>query len=161
MFRHLAGCVVMAARWLMRMVDELLASTASAGAMPSSSLKIALFTSRSSNTASITQPASRSRRVVIDRHPEQPDLQVAQVHDRFGLGANRDVPLWLEAVVDDQRAALELEGHSLVDVGDPDPDPRLELIEIFALGGAILDVCVDQPPEHRRARARFLVCKRD
>ena len=37
--------------------------------------------------------------VVVDRQTQRPDLQVAQAHDRLGVGANRDLPPGLEPVV--------------------------------------------------------------
>src|SRR5437867_8021984 len=69
--------------------------------------------------------------VVVDRPPEQADLEVAQVHDRAGLSANREIALGLEAVVDDKRSLAEVERHALVDVRDPDPDPGTEGVEIL------------------------------
>src|SRR5256886_8539327 len=51
--------------------------------------------------------------VVVDRHPEQADLEVAQVHDRAGLSANREIALGLQAVVDDKRSLAEVERHAL------------------------------------------------
>src|SRR5260370_42093491 len=44
--------------------------------------------------------------VVVDGKPEQPDLQVAQTHHGFGLGADGESALRLEAVVDGELFAL-------------------------------------------------------
>src|SRR2546421_9364713 len=51
--------------------------------------------------------------VVVNRHPEQADLEVAQVHDRARLSPNREIALGLQAIVDDKRSLAELERHAL------------------------------------------------
>ena len=47
--------------------------------------------------------------VVVHRQPEQTDLEVAEAHDGVGVGPDRESALWLESVVDDQLAALQVE----------------------------------------------------
>ena len=78
-------------------------------------------------------------------------------HHRVGLGTNGYVARAVEPVMDDQRAVVKVEGHALVDVGDPDSDFRRKRFEVLLLGRAVLDVGLDQAAEHRRKRARLAV----
>src|SRR5216683_1028215 len=160
MLMHRSGRSVASAILLIPMVEELLARTAPAGATRSSSAKIERLRSTSSNTASMTNslPFTASPDlVVVDGKPEQPDLQVAQAHHGLGLGADGESALRLEAVVDDELAALEIERHAFVDVGHEDADPRNERIEIALLLWMGADVGFDQPPEHRGEGARLVI----
>src|SRR5207245_1805223 len=95
--------------------------------------------------------------VVVHRQPEQTDLEVAEAHDGVGGGPERESALWLESVVDDQLAALEVERHALVDVGDEDADARDQRIEVAFLLWMSADVGLDQPAEHRRESARLVI----
>src|SRR5712691_10422599 len=62
--------------------------------------------------------------VVIDGQSEQPDLEVAKAHHRVGVGADGEGALRLEAVVDDELTALEVERDSFIDVRHEDADAR-------------------------------------
>src|SRR5260370_25629675 len=99
--------------------------------------------------------------VVVHRQPEQPDLQVAQAHHGVRVGADGELAPRLEAVVNDQVAALEVEGHALIDVRDPDADARLERVEVALLARIAAYVGLYQAPEHRRERARLIVRVQD
>src|SRR5712691_12895324 len=99
--------------------------------------------------------------VVVNRQPEQPDLEVAQAHHGVRVGANGERAPWLEAVVDDELAALEVEGDALIDVGDPDADASLQRLEVALLLRMAPYVGLDQAPEHRRKRAWFIVVVTD
>src|SRR5260370_16294847 len=87
---------------------------------------------------------------------ENPDLQIAQAHDRLRLGADGDRARWLQVVVDDQVSGVEDKRHPLVDVGDPDADPRLEHIEVASLLWIRAAVGFGQSAHHLVSRASLL-----
>src|SRR4029077_19129343 len=86
--------------------------------------------------------------VVINRQPEQSNLQVAEAHDRVGVGADRHRPPRAQAVVDHEFAALEVERDALVDVGHEDADTGNQRVEVTRLLGSAPDVGLDQPAQH-------------
>src|SRR5450631_2510409 len=94
--------------------------------------------------------------VVVHRHAEEPDREVAQAHDRLGLRADRDRAPGLEAVVNTQPAAVEHEGHAVVDVGDPDANSRHQRVKVLLLSWIGQNVGFDQATEHLREGAGFL-----
>src|SRR5436189_4968858 len=68
------------------------------------------------------------------------------VRSRFGWR-----PLWTTS------AAPEVERHPFIDVGDPDPDPSIERVEIIPALRTAFDVRLDQPTEHGCKSARLSV----
>src|SRR4029077_2730547 len=87
--------------------------------------------------------------------------EVAQAHHRVGIGADGESAPRLEAVVNDQVAALEFEGNALIDVRHPDADAGLERVEVALLRRIAADVGLDQAPKHGRERARLIVRVQD
>src|ERR1700693_458494 len=70
---------------------------------------------------------------VVHRNAKEPDLEVAQAHDRLGLSANRHRAPGLETVVNAQATAVKYQGHALVDVGDPDANSRHQRVKVLTL----------------------------
>src|SRR5207253_6949563 len=99
--------------------------------------------------------------VVIHRQPERADPEVAETHHGVGLRANRDVALRLKAVVDDETAALKIERHAFVDVGDPYADAGGTGVEVAPPLCPAADVGFDQPPEHGCEGARLCISEVD
>src|ERR1700674_1944966 len=94
--------------------------------------------------------------VVVHRQAKGPDLQVAQAHYRFRLGANRDRAPRLQSVVYGQPAGIEDQCHAFVDVGDPDAHTRDQRVEVLPLIWIRAHVGLDQTSEHLGKRAGLL-----